>query len=433
MQYYLPCAKEKVQVSLPDNAIEYTSVFPYPTCDSKELVLSAIQNPIGSDSLLKIAEKKANIQSAVVVVSDITRPIPYADFLLELLSEMEAGGIRKEVITILIATGMHRTSTDAERREMFGDAVVESYTIIDHVADDPTQIASLEARSWSGQGIELNRHFIEADFKVLTGLVEPHFMAGFSGGRKSVFPGIASLNALQNFHGYEFLSSEKARNVNLNGNPLHRESLSVAQAANVDFTLNVVLNGQKELIAAFAGDLEESHEVACDFVRQFACCQVSEEVDLVISSSGGYPLDETFYQCVKGMVSCLPAVKPNGKIVILGGAREGIGGAHYIETMKKYSYDWREFIEAIQGGMFIKDQWQFQMHCRVLEKIGKKNLVFVSPWLAPEESQHLNVTPLAVTTENIQEKLQAIIDDAIKKNLKIAIIPQGPYCVPVCD
>ena len=271
-----------------------------------------------------------------------------------------------------------------------------------------------------------------AGFRILTGLVEPHFMAGFSGGRKSVFPGLADLAGLKHFHGHRFLEDPRSRNGNLAGNPLHEESLSVARAAGVDFSLNVVLDGRRRLVRAFAGGLVPAHEAACAFARSASCLPVVREAEAAVTSCGGYPLDATFYQCVKGLVSVLPAVKSGGTIIAVGGCETGIGSPEYAGLMTGYSGRWRDFLADIRRpDFFIKDQWQFQMHCRALERVGEANLRFVTPGLPLETVERLSVSTEAVGPGGVRAAFQRLVDAAAGKSL--AVFPEGPYCAPVRD
>jgi lactate racemase len=431
MIHSFQCGKKILKLQVPDSTMVYESHFPDARGSSLEIVMESINNPLGCPFLeeLVLTRRKGDV---VIVVSDITRPIPYHAFLFQLCMLLEDSGVRKEEVLILVATGMHRPSTEKEQIEMFGKEVFERYRIVDHLAEDESDLAEVEGRSWSGAKVRLNRYYVNAGMRIITGLVEPHFMAGFSGGRKSICPGLASLDTVKNFHGEPFLSKLEASNGNLEGNPLHEESLSVAKLVPPDFSINLVLNHERQVVSAFSGNLEAAHEAACAFVRKAVCPMVEEPADVVITSSGGYPLDTTFYQCVKGMVSCLPAVKPNGKIISFGGCEQGIGGPEYEEVMRKYSGRWRDFLSDIcHTGVFTKDQWQYQMHCRTLEKVTEENLLFISDLLPFEDAQKMSVHAMEKQNDSVEQTVQTLIDLCVSQNLKIAIFPEGPYCAPV--
>ena len=278
-------------------------------------------------------------------------------------------------------------------------------------------------------GIETPEKLKGKSFNPLSNEINEFVVSETVGGRKAVCPGLSSFETVQNFHGFEFLASEKACNGNLKGNPLHEEALSVAKAIGVDFSVNVILNKNRNVIKAFAGSIDSAHLAACDFVTGCACPTVTEAADVVLTSSGGYPLDASFYQCVKGMVSCLPAIKTGGTIISFGGCSEGIGSSHYSETMSKYEGNWKRFLENIKGGLFIKDQWQYQMHCRTLEKIGQENLLFITDGLKQDALNNLSVNGSSVN--NVQEKVQALVNKFVADGKKIAVFPEGPYCGPV--
>ena len=430
MQVRLRYGLGMLSLEVPDRATVLTSSYPAPAASAAKLVLAAVRQPFAA-SPLTVALRRRRPGNVVIVVSDITRPIPYASFLGPLLAEIEAAGVPTADILILIATGMHRPSTEEERRQMFGADVCTRVRILDHRADDDAELAEIAGLSWSGRPIRLNRHFVNAGFRFITGLVEPHFMAGFSGGRKAVCPGLASLETLRRFHGYEFLAAPAAENARLDGNPCHLEALSVARLAGVDLSLNLVLNHEREVVRAFAGDLEAAHAAACEFARTCACPRITAEHDVVLTSCGGYPLDATFYQCVKGMVSCLPAVKSGGVILAAGSCLEGVGSAEYTATMHTYAGRWRDFLEHIRGTPKVrKDQWQFQMQARALAKVGAANLCFATDGLSHAELSRLSVQPLGDGTVSAQTALQAYLNRLCRDDRSVAVIPEGPYCAP---
>jgi nickel-dependent lactate racemase len=398
-----------------------------------DTVLSSVASPVGTPPLAEVV-KKRKPGEVVVVVSDITRPIPYAEFLPKLLTALEDLGVARDEVLLLVATGMHRPSTPLERLHMFGREVVDHYRIVDHCADDESELRPLGKSSWSGAKVRLNRHYIDAGLRMVTGLVESHFMAGFSGGRKTICPGLASLDTVRNFHGYTFLSDPKASNANLDGNPLHDESLSVARLAPPDFSVNVVLNRHRQMVTAFSGGLEEAHAAACNFVRSAACPPVAREADLAVTSCGGYPLDSTFYQCVKGFVSCLPAVRKGGAIVAVGSCTEGVGGPEYASLMERYSGSWRTFLTDIrQDGFFTKDQWQLQMHIRALERVGEENVFLASEGLDGASLERLSVTGIDIGEGTIERAVQARIDRLVRVGRTVAAFPEGPYCAPLAS
>jgi nickel-dependent lactate racemase len=420
-----------LDIQIPDNTVIYESSYSPQIESPEEVVLKAIRNPIQSLPL-KEALNYRRSDDVVIVVSDITRPIPYSKFLTKILNEVESAGVQRESIVILIATGMHRPNDRKEQEEMFGRDICKKYRIVNHFAAQEEDLIELPNKSRSGNRVKLNRYFVQAGFRIVTGLVEPHFMAGFSGGRKAICPGLVSLESIRRFHGYTFLSNPNARNGNLTDNPCHEEALSIAQIEKVDFSINVVLNKKRQLVQAFAGELEAAHLEACKYVRKYACPSVNCEYDVVLTSSGGYPLDATFYQCVKGMVSCLPLVKEKGTIISLGECREGIGSSEYTEIMLKYANNWQHFLKHIKNSREVKkDQWQLQMQTRVYEKIGQENLYFITHCLPKENVTHLGARGIVSTERTVKPDIQKLLGKILDSNQSMAVLPEGPYCAPI--
>lgn len=427
MRTSFQCGRQTICLDLPDNTTIYESRFPAASGSAERLVADALGSPIGTPPLAQLLAGRRQ-GDVVIVVSDITRPIPYATFLPEMLRTIEAAGVPRQEILILIATGMHRPSTPEERCQMFSPEVAANYRIEDHIASAADHV-SLPGKSWSGATVRLNRRYVQAGFRILTGLVEPHFMAGFSGGRKSICPGLVDLATLRQFHGFRILSDQRACNGQLEDNPCHLEASSVARQIGADLILNVVLDRARRVIRAFAGELDAAHAAACEFVAQCSCPKVRQVADVAVTSSGGYPLDATFYQCMKGVVTALPTVKAGGTILAFGGCCEGVGSTEYTETLRKYSGRWQEFLRDIATqAKFTKDQWQFQMQCRALEKVGQANLHFYTPGLEAATLAELSVVPHA--TSDVGGALQRAIDEAMAAGKTIAAFPEGPYCAP---
>lgn len=417
-----------LHVEFPDTSRIYLSSYDTPAASAKELALKSVRNPIGSESLVDSIKKRPP-SSVVIAVSDITRPIPYRDFLPALLEEIASAGIDRKSITILIATGMHRPSTAEERLFMFGKELAESFAIVDH--DAQGEMAVLSGKSHSGAPVKLNSIFAKADYKIVIGLVEPHFMAGFSGGRKTICPGLSSLDTIKQFHGYEFLSHPNAFSSRLEKNPCHEEALSVAKLAGVDFSLQLVVNHEKKIVKAFGGDLFESHAVACRYASQKACPVVDAEADVVVTGCGGYPLDAIFYQCVKALVNALPCVKNGGTMIAAGGCEEGVGSQTFEAMLRKYRNDFSGFIRDIKKTSdVVKDQWQIQMQTRIYEKTELNKIHFLTHGIASGHSSFLGVNIIEAASDRVVEKLQKTIDDLAGKGCSFAVIPEGPYCAP---
>ncbi|MCK9411497.1 MAG: nickel-dependent lactate racemase [Prolixibacteraceae bacterium] len=418
-------------LKLPNDCQIYKSNYRLANLKAEEMLQESIAHPVSSDTLPSLLQNRKQGE-VVIVVSDITRPIPYYEFLPKLIAEIKSAGVKTDEITVLVATGMHRASTHEEQLKMFGKYIVKNYRIINHDCQNENELIELDGLSWSGSKIKLNKYYVQAGFRIVTGLVEPHFMAGYSGGRKAICPGLVALEAVRKFHGYQFLSHPNASSTVLKDNPCHDENSSIARMCPPDFTINVVLDKHKKVNAIISGELIESHLRAIDYVKAACCPDVVEPADLVITSSGGYPLDATFYQCVKGFVNCLPAVKPHGEIISFGSCMEGIGSPEYTELMKKYSKNYLKFIEDIETGLnFVKDQWQLQMQIRTLTKVGQPNLHFYTSGISQPELSLLFVNPHSISADQISNAIQDQIDNAVKAKKRIGIFPEGPYCSPI--
>lgn len=421
---------DEITLDFPDDSLIYQSRYKSTLKKASEMLAESLANPVGCSSLNELVGNKRP-GKVVIVVSDITRPIPYDQFLPDLVAVLEASGINKEEIIILVATGMHRASTRTEQLRMFGEWIVQNYRIINHDCSNENELQELNGESWSGSKVRLNKHYVNAGFRIVTGLVEPHFMAGFSGGRKAICPGLVSLDAVQKFHGYHFLNHPNATSAILKDNPCHEENTSIARLSLPDYTINVILDNNKNINAIISGELFSSHQKSVEYVKEACCPVVSTQADVAITSCGGYPLDATFYQCVKGLVNCLPALKDHGEIFAFGGCSEGIGSPEYTGIMKKYSGDYRRFMEDIQDEkFFIKDQWEFQMHIRALEKTGQQNLHFFTSGISGDELSLLSVNPHPVSRQDLEKAVQQLIDKAVAGNKRIAVFPEGPYCSP---
>lgn len=431
MEIRLQYGNEDLFLNFPENCIIYKSDYVSDQKTASEMLLESISNPVTGNSLAQLIKNRKE-GKVVIVVSDITRPIPYFEFLPQLIVSLERSGVKKNEIIILVATGMHRASTHAEYLKMFGEYVVKNYRIVDHNCENNEELVELEGVSWSGSKVKLNKIYVKAGFRIVTGLVEPHFMAGFSGGRKAICPGLATLEAIRKFHGYTFLSHPNASSAILKDNPCHEENTSVARLCPPDFTINVVLNNDKKVNAIVSGELFASHQKTVDYVKEACCPKVEELADLAITSCGGYPLDATFYQCVKGFVNCLPAVKNGGEVISFGSCIEGIGSPEYTEIMKKYRGNHDQFISDIkENRFFIKDQWQLQMHIKALNKVGQQNLHFYTSNIPISDLSMLSVNPHSVSANEIKNAIQNQINQAVEANKRIAIFPEGPYCSPI--
>jgi lactate racemase len=416
--------REGMAVRVPASTalLQGKSIPPLP--DPVQAVKDALASPIASEPLIELVQKRRP-RSVVITISDITRPVPNQVILPAILGDLNAAGIADDRVTILVATGMHRPSTLAERQEMIGTDLLRRIRVIDHVADDLGTLVQVS----DDPPVSVNRLFVEADFRIVTGLIEPHFMAGYSGGRKGVCPGLVDLNTIKRFHGYRTLAHPRATTGVLDGNPCHEESLRVASLVGVDFLVNVSITHERRLAGVYCGDMVEAHLAGVRDVAEWTTAFVDEPFDLILTNGGGYPLDQTFYQTVKGMVGALPAAHGGSTIVVVSACSEGIGSPECIQTMMRWGSDWRGFLRHISDpDNFVKDQWQFQTQTRVLECIGVERLCLGCDALAIDVQRKLGVNPIGGTGA-AADRVQQFVDGYLLRHpaARLAVIPEGPY------
>ncbi len=387
MKTRIAYGRRHLEVDLPDGSAELAIAPVEPLANPVAATIEALRRPLHTAPLGELARGRRH---AVVVVSDITRPVPYRMLLPPLLDELEP---HVERITLLVATGTHRPSTDDEKREMFGPDALARCQVVDHDSRDSGQLVALDRKPSSNSVVRVNRLYVEADLKVLTSVVEPHFMAGYSGGRKTLCPGLLDLGSIQRFHGPAILEDPRATNGVLEGNPCHQEASEIAHLVGADFTLNVALDLQRHVVGVFGGDLDAAFEAAVAKVDTYCRADVGEPADVVVTSGGGYPLDKTFYQTVKGMVGALPAVKEGGAILIASECSEGIGNPEYAELMFAYEGRHEQFVQDILGRDEVQqDQWEFEEQCKVLAKVGVEGLVVCTDGIDAATLRRCSVT-----------------------------------------
>lgn len=404
-------------VELPDERVVRTLSYKNaePLVDPDQRVRELLRRPNGSPPLAELARGR---RSACILICDITRPVPNEMILLPMLETLETAGIARANILILVATGMHRGSTPFERVEMVGQRIVDAYRIEDHDGHLLDQHAYL-GESPRGVPIWIDSRYLEADLKIATGLIEPHLMAGYSGGRKLICPGIAALETVKVWHGPEFLEHPNADCGILEGNPVHEENTWIARKAGCDFIVNVVIDAQRRPLRLVGGDMEAAFLEGVEFVRGVVRDTVREPVDIVVTSAAGYPLDTTFYQAVKGLTAALPIVKQGGTIVLAASMSEGIGSPQFQQLFRENT-DLESFVQRILGkDYFVMDQWQLEELAKVRRKARVK---VVTDGLSSETLSGLFVESAPSVETAVAESLAEYGDHAT-----IGVIPKGPY------
>ena len=416
MELHFPYGKETLSIDIDDKNLKgvlVSSLHDYKSQKSpKDLVEEALMNPIGSERLSKLSEGKKKV---VLICSDHTRPVPSKVIVPPMLREIRKGNPDAEV-TIVISTGCHRATTREELIAKFGEEIVEKENIVIHKADEsPVTFLGILP---SGGELLINSIVAEADLVCSEGFIEPHFFAGFSGSRKSILPGVASRTTVLANHCSEFIASPYSRTGILEGNPIHRDMVWAARKAKLAFICNVVINSEKEPIYAVAGDVEKAHEEGCRFLSSL-CRVKAATADIVISTNGGYPLDQNIYQAVKGMTAAEATVREGGVIIMLAASNDGLGGDDFYHQMADEKDIHKTMALFLSRGRneTVPDQWQTQIFLRILMKA---TVVYVSS--APDEIvEDLHMIP-AHSLEEALEKARKIIGRA---DATITAIPDG--------
>ncbi|MBW2200249.1 MAG: nickel-dependent lactate racemase [Deltaproteobacteria bacterium] len=426
-----------------------------PLAHSDQEISNALNRPIGSPTLPEIIQSKGKPVDKITVcitVSDITRPAPYSGangILRPLFNIIERTGVKRENIVIVIGNGMHRASTLNERLCMFGREVVDNYKIVDHDCEDLSSQV-LVTHTQRGTAVYLNKIFYNADVKVITGLVESHFMAGVSGGRKAVCPALVNTNTIRKFHGVDFLEHPNATNLVLEGNPCHEEALEVAETVGVDFMISTTLDNRLSITGVFAGDLIEAHLAAFEAMKAFVQIPIDAPYDIVLTH-GGY-VGRDHYQSVKAAVNAMPAVKENGLIIMVANNcdAEPIGSREYktlLHLFKILGPDGYISILKHPDWIFTKDQWEPEMWGKPFRKVGADGLVYCGPQIPEEDFKIIpGVSGYDFIEKNtvfssIKAKAAAMFQNAVifaahhprfkGSKPSITFIVEGPYGIPM--
>jgi nickel-dependent lactate racemase len=420
MRITLDYGRTGLEVELPgDRLVGPLAIRPAPPlADPEAAIAGALAQPIGTVPLAQLARGRKN---ACILVCDITRPVPNRVLLPPLLRTLEEQGIARRDILLLIATGLHRPNEGAELEEMLGPDLVAHYRVENHHGKDLAEHDYLGTTP-NGVPVYLDRRYLRADLKITTGLIEPHLMAGYSGGRKVICPGIAALETVKVWHGPRFLEHPRADAGFLEGNPVHEENTRIALMAGCNFIVNVCIDGQRRITWVGAGDMIKAWEEGVRFVEGVVKVPVPEPLDVVVTSCAGYPLDTTWYQAVKGLTGALPIVKRGGTIILAASLTEGLGSPEFQRLMAE-NPDLKVFKERILGkDYFVMDQWQVEELAKVVERCKVK---VVSHGLPAEMLRRCYVEPAPSVEQAVADCLAEYGPAA-----RVAVIPKGPYVLP---
>ena len=389
--------------------------------DPVAAVRHALSEPINAPSLNELARGR---KSACILICDITRPVPNYLFLRPMVETMVASGIPLGGITILVATGLHRPNLGEELAELVGDPwVMENVRVENHYARNEADHVDLGRTATRGTPVKLDRRFVEADLGIATGLVEPHFMAGWSGGRKVVAPGVAHHETIRTFHSARFMEDPLAVQCNLIGNPLHEEQLEIVRGLGHVYALNTVIDDERSLAYVNFGEIIASHAAAVQFVDAAIRVPAPRKFKTVVTSSAGYPLDKTYYQTIKGMVTPMDILEPGGSLIIASACSEGFGSEEFRAAQRRLiELGPEKFLATLTAKSLADvDEWQTEMQLKPM-RVGRISLY--TSGLSDEERALTGVETIANLDETIAGSI-ALADDPY-----VAVIPEGPYVVP---
>jgi len=414
--------KKELTINIPDHInVQEINKYPMPVLsDGGQAIRDAFANPIQSPSLSELARGKKNV---CILICDITRPVPNGLILPPLVKTLIEEGIERQNILILVATGLHRPNENEELRELIGsDEIFNTIRIENHFARDREAHVDLGTTS-QGIPVGIDKRFIDADLRIVTGLVEPHFMAGYSGGRKVVAPGIAYQDTILKFHTAHILEHRNSENCVLEGNPLHQAQLEIIRTIGDIYAVNTVIDDKRRLGLVTFGAVEPSHLEAVTFLKNYAEIDISRKFHTVVTSAGGYPLDKTYYQTVKGMVGPMSILEPGGTIIIASECSEGMGSLEFVSAQNmlcKYGSD--KFMAILKGrSKALIDEWQTEM---LLKPLRHGSIELFTTNLTEEQL-------VQTCVDHVSSLEQAITASVARQGSNdIAVIPEGPYVIP---
>lgn len=418
MNTQLAYGRDGLTVTLPDQTAVITARF-VPGLPAEAAALrAALRQPLNSAPLADLVKPGDTV---VICHSDITRATPNERILPVLLAELEEAGIRRRDITLLNALGTHRPQTETELRQMLGEGVVNNYRCLQHNAFDDSGLVPLGKTSF-GNPVRVNRLLVEADVKILTGFIEPHFFAGFSGGPKGVLPALAGQESVLSNHGRAMIAHPKAAWGSCEGNPIWEEMREVALMAKPTFLLNVTLNSLKQITGVFAGEMLVAHKQGRDFVRESAMVPVDAPYDIVITTNSGYPLDQNLYQCVKGMSAAQQIVRQGGAIILAGACNDGLPDhGRYAELLAIGGSPQGVLDLLAQPGFSAQDQWQVQIQAQIQLQA---DVYVYSDGLSDQQIERALFKPCRNIEQTVAELLQRYGPQA-----RICVLPEGPQTI----
>lgn len=424
MRARLPYGRSRIEIDLP-NSTKVTWI--------RKRAMPVLKDPNSAveEALAPLKVISQQSTAACILVCDITRPVPNGLFLPVLIRNLQQAGIKRENITILIATGLHRPNLGDELAELLGDgSLLNQVNVANHDATNEHDHIDL-GKTGSGTPVLIDRRFLDADLKIATGLVEPHFMAGYSGGRKVVAPGVAHERTIRTFHSARFMEHPLSKQCQLDNNPLHEEQLEIVRLIRKRFNheifaLNTVIDDKRRLSFVNFGEIEQSHMDAVRFAHEYMTVGVPHRFNTVLSSSAGFPLDQTYYQTVKSMVTPLDILKDNATLVVASECAEGLGSESFRNSQRNLL---REGPDAFMRRITRKpladiDEWETEMQLKAQRRVGVK---LFSGGLDDEDRKLTGVDMIQSIPDAISESIERTGDP------NVAVIEEGPYIVPILN
>lgn len=419
MKVALAYGKNGLTLNVPDHSTVIEPTHLVALKNEHEAVLGALRKPSGTKPLREMVKSSDRV---VIVISDITRPTPNEKLIPWILEELPHVPLKN--VTIINGLGTHRDNTREELIQMLGETVVETVRIINHHCHEESELTHLGTSSF-GCEVYLNKAYVEADFRIVTGFIEPHFFAGFSGGPKGVMPGIAGIETILTFHNAKMIGHPLATWGMLENNPLQQMTREINTFCRPDFLLNVALNGEKEITKFFAGELVEAHSIGCAYVKAHAMVQCDTRFDVVITTNSGYPLDQNLYQAVKGMDAARMIVKQGGTIICAAECSEGMPEHGNFVKILQMRNSPKEILEMINEPSFqMFDQWEVQRLAMIQEWAD----VYVYSTLPDESVKIAMLTP----TQDIEKTLGELVNK-YGAEMSIAVLPLGPFTIPYVE
>lgn len=416
MNVKLAYGKNGLNIAVPDHAKVIEPVHIPSLKNEKEQAFEAMRNPIGTRPL---KEMVTSADTVSIVISDSTRPTPNYKLVPWLLQEMSH--VPRENFVIINGTGSHRDNTREELIEMLGQEIVDSLRVINNHAFDDKTLTYLGKSSYGADAF-LNKEYCDSDFKIVTGFIEPHFFAGFSGGPKGIMPGIAGIDTIMHFHSAKMIAHPNSTWGLIEGNPVQGEATEIVSMCKPDFMLNVTLNGDKQITNFFAGDVIEAHRKGCEYVREHSMVACDEPFDIVITTNSGYPLDQNLYQAVKGMSAAHKIVKKNGAIICAAECSDGLPDhGNYAKILKMFDTPGELLEKVIDPEFSLFDQWQAQKQA------------MVQVWADVYVHSSLSETEVKEAMFKPAEDIERLLDELVIKqgeNIRIAVMPLGPLTIP---